>query len=330
MRAAHGRNMRIAAEKGIPVSRGVTGRVKFACEVLRQSIFEPMTGVPQKPRLVRPGEMGITFIGHSSFLIQIAGKNILVDPVFAHWLVLLRRMRRPGVDVSDLPAIDLVLQTHAHMDHLNLPSLRAILEHNERRSGWLPQIVVPEGVEDLVDSLGFAEVRTLRWWDELWLEGLRVVMTPAQHWGTRYFSDDHRGYGGYVLEGNGHSVYHSGDTAYFDGFREVAQLEPQVALLPIGAYSPDAIRSVHTTPEDALQAFFDVGATQMIPMHYGTFRLSKEPLDEPLTRLLAAAARHGMQERVTVLREGETMLVCSHNRHDVQPCGEPQRLSLTL
>jgi L-ascorbate metabolism protein UlaG (beta-lactamase superfamily) len=289
-----------------------------------------MTGVPQKPKLVRAGGLGITFIGHSSFLIQIADKNVLVDPVFAHWLVLLRRMRRPGVDVSDLPQVDVVLQTHAHMDHLNLPSLRAILEHNERHSNRLPEIVVPMGVEDLVDSLGFARVRTLGWWDELRLDGLRVVMTPAQHWGTRYFHDDHRGYGGYVLEGDGHSVYHSGDTAYFGGFREVARLKPEVALLPIGAYSPDAIRSVHTTPEDALQAFFDVGAAQMIPMHYGTFRLSKEPLEEPLPRLLAAAARQGAQERIRVLREGETLLAPRKSCGEQPSWSEAPQLSLAL
>ncbi|WP_238525649.1 MULTISPECIES: MBL fold metallo-hydrolase [Acidobacterium] len=312
------------------MSRSVTGRVKFACEVLRQSLFEPMTGVPQKPKLVRSGGLGITFIGHSSFLIQIAGKNVLVDPVFAHWLVLLRRMRRPGVDVSDLPPVDVVLQTHAHMDHLNLPSLRAILEHNERHSRPLPEIVVPEGVEDLVDSLGFARVRTLGWWDELRLDGLHVVMTPAQHWGTRYFHDDHRGYGGYVLEGDGHSVYHSGDTAYFEGFREVARLRPEVALLPIGAYSPDSIRSVHTTPEDALQAFFDVGAARMIPMHYGTFRLSKEPLEEPLPRLLAAAAQRGAQERIKVLREGETLLTPAKHGHEQPPWSEAPQLSMAL
>jgi len=187
--------------------------------------------------------------------------------------------------------------------------LRAILEHNEQRSGWRPHVVVPHGVEDLVDSLGFTEVHTLRWWDVLRIGGLQIIMTSAQHWGKRYFNDDHRGYGGYVLAAGDYSVYHSGDTAYFDGFHEVARLKPQIALLPIGAYSPDAVRSVHTTPEDALQAFLDVGAEQMIPMHYGTFRLSHEPVDEPLRRLQNAARRRGVENQVTVLREGQTLLV---------------------
>ena len=124
------------------------------------------------------------------------------------------------------------------------------------------------------------------------MQGLKVTMTPCKHWGARMFRDMHRGYGGYVVEGGGHSVYHSGDTAYFDGFREIGQrLKPEVALLPIGAYFPDSYRAVHTSPEEALRAFIELGAEQMVPMHYGTFRLGREPMDEPLKRLRAEAER---------------------------------------
>jgi L-ascorbate metabolism protein UlaG (beta-lactamase superfamily) len=301
------------------LSRGVSGRTKFAIEIIRQSLCEPITGVPQKPLLTRPGEMGITFIGHSSFLIQLGGKNILVDPVFATWLIVLRRLRRPGVRIHDLPPIDLVLQTHAHMDHLNLPSLRAILRQTMHISGRTPAILVPRGVEDLVETLGFANVTALQWGETTHLDAVSITMTAAQHWGTRMFNDHHRGYGGYVLQSGGQSVYHSGDTAYFSGFHEIAKLEPRIALLPIGAYSPDSFRSVHTTPEDALQAFLDVGAERMVPMHYGTFRLSKEPIDEPLARLLAAAKRSGIADRVAPLQEGETLLIPSAGRQRPMP-----------
>jgi L-ascorbate metabolism protein UlaG (beta-lactamase superfamily) len=122
------------------------------------------------------------------------------------------------------------------------------------------------------------------------------------------FSDTHRGYGGYVIETERHSVYHSGDTAYFEGFAEIGRrLRPEVALLPIGAYSPDSYRAVHTSPEEALRGFVELGAKWMVPMHYGTFRLGREPMDEPLVRLRAEAARLGASERVRVLAEGETM-----------------------
>lgn len=290
------------------MSRGIAGRTKFAWETARLA-FEPLAGIPQKPEIAHPGQLGVTFIGHSSFLIQIAGKNILIDPVFAKWLIVLRRVRRPGVQVQDLPPIDLILQTHAHMDHLNFPSLRAVIDHTRALRGTSPDIVVPEGVDDLVAPIGFRKIHTMRWWQQFTSGDLRIVMTPSQHWGKRLFHDDHRGYGGYVLQSGPHSVYHSGDTAYFSGFHEIARLRPKLALLPIGAYSPDVFRSVHTTPEDALQAFLDLGSERMIPMHYGTFRLSKEPIEEPLPRLLDAARRARVADRVSPMREGDTVLI---------------------
>jgi L-ascorbate metabolism protein UlaG (beta-lactamase superfamily) len=132
-------------------------------------------------------------------------------------------------------------------------------------------------------------------------------MTPCKHWGARLFKDTHRGFGGYVIKGGGHALYHSGDTAYFDGFTKIGKLlKPEIALLPIGAYRPDSYRGVHTCPEEALQAFLDLGAQRMIPMHYGTFRLSQEPMDEPVERLLAAASKEGVGASVCVLPEGET------------------------
>lgn len=122
------------------------------------------------------------------------------------------------------------------------------------------------------------------------------------------FNDTHRGYGGYVIASdNGPTIYHSGDTAYFNGFVEIGRrLHPEVALLPIGAYLPDSYRSVHTSPEEALQAFLDLNAEVMIPMHYGTFRLGREPMDEPLPRLLQAAARAGVSNQVVPLAEGDS------------------------
>jgi L-ascorbate metabolism protein UlaG (beta-lactamase superfamily) len=134
-------------------------------------------------------------------------------------------------------------------------------------------------------------------------------MTPAQHWGARMMRDTHRGFGGYVLHCGEQSVYHSGDTGYFGGFREIGErLRPAIALLPIGAYNPDGFRRVHTSPEDALRGFLDLGAQDMIPMHYGTFRLSHEPIDEPLPRLMQAAEQAGVADRVVPLREGETRI----------------------
>ena len=272
-----------------------------------ESAFRPMTGECKAPVLVEDGELGITFIGHSSFLIQIGGRKLLVDPVFVERIIALRRLRRPGVKIKDLPAIDMVLLSHAHMDHLNRPSLRRIIAHTVKMTGRAPLAIVPWGVEDLVTDLGFARVVTLEWWQTKTISGLDVTMTPCKHWGARLFKDTHRGFGGYVIAGGGHTLYHSGDTAYFDGFHKIGErLKPEVALLPIGAYSPDSYRGVHTSPEEALQGFLDLGAQRMIPMHYGTFRLSQEPMEEPVERLMAAARRAGVAEAVCVLPEGET------------------------
>src|ERR1700748_3054620 len=142
-----------------------------------ESAFRPMTGVSKEPVLVAPSELGVTFIGHSSFLVQIGGRNLLVDPVFAERLIALRRLRRPGVRIKDLPPIDLVLLSHAHMDHLNRPSLRRIVAHNLKVYGRAPIAVVPWGVEDLVSDLGFSRVVTMEWWQTKSISGLEVTMT---------------------------------------------------------------------------------------------------------------------------------------------------------
>ena len=286
-----------------------TRKLAYLSELVGQSATTPLAGASQLPTLARSRELGITFIGHSSFMIQIAGMNVLVDPVFAKWLIVLRRLRHPGVLIEGLPAIDAVLLTHAHMDHLNRPSLRKIVAHTRRLTGKAPVAIVPWGVEDLIEDLGFSRIISLEWWQTAGLGGVDVTLTPAKHWGARLFNDTYRGFGGYVLRGGGHSVYHSGDTAYFSGFGEIGRrLAPEIALLPIGAYSPDNYRTVHTSPEDALQGFLDLGARWMVPMHFGTFRLSAEPVNEPLPRLLAAARAAGVEDRICALGEGETRI----------------------
>ena len=289
-------------------------------KLVRESHAQPLVGEPRKPEALGAKEQAVTFIGHSSFLVQMKGLGVLIDPVFATRLILLRRQRRAGVRVKDLPAIDAVLLTHAHMDHLNRPSLKAIVREMRRRGRRAPVAIVPNGVGDLVADLGFSSVQALRWWESAEVQGLKVMATPARHWGARMFKDTHRGFGGYVLEGEGaETVYHSGDTAYFGGFKEIGRrLKPSIALLPIGAYFPDSYRSVHTSPEEALQGFLDVGAETMVPMHYNTFRLGREPMDEPLARLLVAAEKAGVLGKVEALGEGERLLVGGERRVGVE------------
>ena len=277
--------------------------------LVRDSAFTRRTGRSHKPVIVHENEMGVTFIGHSSFFIQMAGKNVVIDPNFARWLVVLKRLKRPGLSLRDLPPIDYVLVSHAHMDHLHRPSLRAIARLTRVESGRAPAIIVPRAVKDLVHRLGYTQIVELDTWESLKESGLEITHVPSRHWGARMIKDYHRGFGGYVLRSGRHSVYHAGDTAYFEGFREIGKkLKPELALLPIGAYHPPSFRNVHTSPEDALKAFLDLGAKYMIPMHYGTFRLSQEPVHEPVQRLLRAADADGVSNRVFVLEEGKTMI----------------------
>lgn len=277
--------------------------------IVKHSLLTPRTGTPKPLVPVPPEELGVTFIGHSGFLIQIGGRTVMVDPNFADWIFVLKRLRRAGLRLRELPAIDVVLISHAHFDHLHRPSLRAIARRTRRLSGQAPLLVVPKSVSDVVSGLGYTRIEEMRWWETLRHAGLEITHTPASHWGARMLNDHHRGFGGYVLCSGGHSVYHSGDTAYFAGFGEIGRrLNPELALLPIGAYEPPSFRNVHTSPEDAVQAFLDLRARRMVPMHYGTFRLSHEPMEEPVPRLLAAAEAAGVRPQVTVLGEGETLI----------------------
>jgi L-ascorbate metabolism protein UlaG (beta-lactamase superfamily) len=279
--------------KKIPMKRPfAVVKLQQGVRLAWESHAEPMSGTAQQPVEVAAGELGVMFLGHSSFLLQMEGANVLIDPV------------------ADLPPIDVVLLTHAHMDHLNRPTLRRVARATRNASGQAPMVIVPAGVEDLVADLGFREVRSMKWWGETHAAGLEITFTPAKHWGARMFADTHRHFGGYVIaDAAGHRVYHSGDTAYFDGFKEIGErLHPQVALLPIGAYFPDTYRSVHTSPEEGLQAFVDVGAETMIPMHFGTFRLGREPMEEPPVRLMDDARRRGIEDKVRILAEGETFV----------------------
>jgi L-ascorbate metabolism protein UlaG (beta-lactamase superfamily) len=275
--------------------------------LVRHSAVTPRCGQTHSPRLVANGELGVTFIGHASFFVQIGDNNVMIDPNFARWLFVLKRLRRPGLRLADLPAIDLVLVSHAHFDHLHRPTLRAIVHNSLRARGVAPAIIIPTHVSDLVADLGFSEIIELDWWKTSPHGNLSVTHVPSRHWGARIIKDSHRGYGGFVLKSGNHSIYHAGDTAYFPGFSEIGRrLAPELALLPIGAYNPPQFRNVHASPGDATRAFLDLKSRWMVPMHYGTFRLSHEPVDEPLQLLDQEARAAGIKDRVVVMEEGVT------------------------
>jgi L-ascorbate metabolism protein UlaG (beta-lactamase superfamily) len=276
----------------------------FLTEVLIPSLFTKRSGLRANPLFprVKAGEICITWIGHASFLIQVAGLNVLIDPNWSMWLSVIKRLKRPGLHIDNLPSIDTVLVTHAHFDHLDRRTLRRVAADQP--------IVVPTGVGNLVHDLGFNIVHELDEWQEVKLGPLRISLTPCHHWGARMLHDQHRGFGGFVIESAGRSIFHCGDSAYFSGFEEIGQRHPiEVALLPIGAYDAPSKREVHMNPEEAVRAFLELRARTLVPMHYGSFRLGFEPLDEPPQRLLASARENGVEDKVLLMTEGRPVVL---------------------
>lgn len=271
----------------------------FVTEVLIPSLFARRRGVQHKPIFPRlgNGQFCLTWIGHASFLVQTPRHNVLIDPNWANWLLVIRRLKKAGFAAHDLPNIDLVLITHAHFDHLNRRSLRQVAARQP--------IVVPDGVLDLVHDLGFERVQEMSWWDVFEFGGLRITFTPAKHWGARMITDRHRGYGGFCIQYESRSVYHVGDSTYFSGFSEIGKkLGPEITLMPIGSYDTPSGHDNHIGPEQAVRAFTELRSKVMVPMHFGTYRLSFEPMHEPAQRLIHAGSNAGILHCIRFLVEG--------------------------
>lgn len=245
--------------------------------------------------LVRSAGPGarLTWIGHASFLITIDGSPVLVDPHFSRYAgALYGRHAPPGLRWSDLPAIAGVLVTHNHYDHLDAPTMRRL------RRGT--PVFCPAGLGRWFRRRGFRHIREMGWWETASLGPLKVHFVPARHWSRRRVADTNRSWwGGFVLEGAGASVYHAGDTAAFDGFREIGRRFAglDAAVLPVGAYSPGwFMEHYHLNPEQAGEAFLETGARTFVPMHWGVFQLTDEPLREPAERIRVWWDRSGPRD----------------------------------
>jgi N-acyl-phosphatidylethanolamine-hydrolysing phospholipase D len=249
----------------------------------------------------------VTWIGHSTMLVRMDGVTFLTDPMFSERASPIgfagpKRLVPPGVPLDELPPIDFATLSHDHYDHTDLPSIEALARRGTRFLAGL-------GMGDLVRDVG-GEVVELDWWQSVALGLVRVHCVPAQHFSGRSVTGhDRRLWAGWVVEGPTRRFYHAGDTGYFAGFREIGtRLGPiDLAAIPIGAYDPPSImRFVHVDPEEAVRAAVDVGARHVVGMHWGTFDLTDEALDEPPRRFRAAAAAAGMGDRAWTLAVGET------------------------
>ncbi len=269
--------------------------------------------VPPDLELVRhpdSSRIQITWIGHSSFLIQAGGLNILTDPVYSDRVSPVpfigpRRQAPPGIPFESLPRIDAVVISHDHFDHLDKPVIK--------RLGGAPRYFVPPGIGDWLHGLNIERVSELDWWQSSFIGDVRFHCVPAQHFSGRGpFAFDRTLWAGWVIETPADRVYFAGDTGYSPHFREIGERRGPilVALLPIGAYRPRwFMKTMHMDPAEAVQAHRDLGARHSVAMHWGTLRQSDEPLAEPPIYLRKAAREAGLAgEEFRVLKFGQTAL----------------------
>jgi L-ascorbate metabolism protein UlaG (beta-lactamase superfamily) len=246
----------------------------------------------------------VTFIGHATVLIELNGLCFLTDPVMGARIPAVKREIPPGLDISDLPPLTAVLISHAHYDHFDMATLRDLPTE-------VP-IILPPRTRGLAGSLGDRPLVELGRWEHRDFPGARVTAVPADHYGGRIMLDSlFRPASGYVIESGGVSVYFAGDTGSSNAFQAIgARFDLDLALLPIGAYRPRWIMKwVHMNPPEALDAFQVLGADFMVPIHWGTFKLSLEPMDEPVRWLETVAEEKGLTPRVIVVPAGESWLL---------------------
>jgi L-ascorbate metabolism protein UlaG (beta-lactamase superfamily) len=279
------------------------GFARAAIRNRRQRPRQEMAPAPHRPDPATwPNDrLTLSWLGHATVLMNFYGRWLVTDPALRSRIGVSlglatlgpRRLIHPALTPRELPPLDMVLVSHAHMDHLDLPTLRRIQPSTPA--------VTQRGVGDLLRR--FSNVTELEWGEETMVGGVRVGAIPARHWGARLMTDTHRGYGGFLLEYAGGRVLFAGDTAYTDLYRQFRDRGPiDVAIVPIGAYDPWIAN--HASPEEAWAMSRDMGAEYVVPIHHSTFRLSREPIDEPLQRLLAVAGDEAW--RVVVREVGET------------------------
>lgn len=265
---------------------------------------------PKPPERVGPGELRVTFVNHSTFLLQLDGLNILTDPIYGQRVspfqfIGPKRTRPPGIRFEDLPKIDLLLLSHNHWDHLEIGTVRRIFKRDR------PRVVTPLGVGQFLEKSGVPGATDLDWEQEAKIsDSLTITAVRAQHFSGRGIGDrDATLWCGYVLKSPHGSVYFAGDSGYGPFFRETgAKHGPfRLAIIPIGAYKPEWFMSpIHCSPKEAVQIHRDVRSAQSVACHFGTFPLADDGYEDPLTDLNAALRANQIpDDRFWVLKEGE-------------------------
>jgi len=305
--------------------RGMGAMLRWAWQRLRtRGLFATSGGAPpavmphhRRTPPLGDDDLAITWVGHSTFLVQVGAVSILTDPIWSdraspvQWAGP-RRHAPPGIPFDALPPIDIVLQSHDHYDHFDDWSVRTLARAHPDAHWYAPR-----GVRARLNARGVRHVTELDWWEQHDHAARQVTCVPAQHFSGRSPFDRNRTlWGGFVLRLDGRTLYFVGDTGWHDGFAEIGRrCGPfDAVLMPIGAYDPRWImRPVHVDPEEAVRAFVALHdghpapTSVMVAMHWGTFVLTDEPLDEPPARARAAWAQAGLSaDRLWVMAPGET------------------------
>jgi N-acyl-phosphatidylethanolamine-hydrolysing phospholipase D len=304
-----------------------------------QSILAGLPKPPEKPTpVVQPDlkfvssnwggaqQPAITWIGHATMLVQMGGLNILTDPHFSERAAPVqfagpKRAQKPGIDLKDLPRIDVVLLSHNHYDHLDTNTVKAL----NAQTGGAPLFIVPLGVKKWFAGQGITNVQQLDWWDRVTVKTqageVEVHFTPVQHWSARSPGDRRATlWGGYAVFASDFQMYFSGDTGYSQDFLDTQkhfaarQTDAQggsfdIALIAVGAYAPRwFMKDQHVDPTDAVQIHLDLKAKRSVGVHWGTFNLTDESLDQPPKDLAAArAAKNLPQDAFDVMAIGQTL-----------------------
>lgn len=250
----------------------------------------------------------VTWVGHATLLVQLDGLNILTDP---HWgeraspvgFAGPRRLVAPGMRFEDLPPIHAVVISHDHYDHLDVDTVERLARAHR------PTFFVPLGIKEWLGDRGVRNVVELDWWQSRVFRGVTFVATPAQHSSGRGLHDQNqRLWSSWVMLGQTRRFFFAGDTGYTPSMKEIGKRYGpfDVAAIPIGGYSAWSERHPnHVNPEEAVQLFEDVRGRLLVPVHWGTFELNREPFREPPDRLMAAALARGLEERMALLTPGQ-------------------------
>jgi N-acyl-phosphatidylethanolamine-hydrolysing phospholipase D len=259
------------------------------------------------PEMMQPA---ITWVGHATMLVQASGLNVLTDPIFSERASPVqfsgpKRAQPPGIALTDLPRIDVVLISHNHYDHLDFDSVKAL----SQQTGGAPLFLVPLGIKDWFAKAGITTVKELDWWDNVVEKGVEFNLTPVQHWSARSLGDRSQTlWGGWSVFGADFHWYYSGDTGYSKDFADTQQrFAPRqtaalgggfdIALIAVGAYEPRwFMQDQHLNPAEAVQVRIDLKAKRSVGVHWGTFELTDESLDQPPKELAAARKDQGVSE----------------------------------